>query len=610
MVKKPSPSSRRRSSRLPTRQQVPIQDTWDLSVLFPSDEAWHEALEKWQRQFARLERFRGKLAESADTLAACLECHSSIERAGERLGAYAYLKAAEDQTNSAYQQMLGRFRMVATRAQETASFVRPEILAIPQRTMQQMLQSPSLARFRLLLQRLLRYRRYTLSDKEERLLAMQSDMLSAVPRTFRQLYDADIRFGTVTDERGRQVELTNATFLRFLESPSRKIRRTAFHQYYSHISDHQRTLASLLYGSVQSDVYHARVRGYPSSLAHALFEDNIPESVYHGLIDAVHQHLPVLYRYYELRRKLLRLKSIHHYDTYVPLFPQFQVRRTWDQAVQLLLEALRPLGEEYVRVLGEGLSGRWADRYPNIGKQSGAFSYGIYDSTPFILMNYKPDLLDDVFTLAHEAGHAMHSYYSARHQPFEYYHYSIFVAEVASTFNEELLLDHLVRSANNPHEKAFLINRELDSIRATLFRQTMFAEFEYEIHRAVESGEPLTDQTLRQTYRKLLEKYFGPDFTIDDQLELECLRIPHFYRAFYVYQYATGISAAIALSRRVLEGGARERDQYLEFLCSGCRKFPLELLRDAGVDFRDNSPVHDALEYFRHLLEQLEQLVG
>ncbi len=608
MVKqRSSPSTH--STRLPPRAAIRPEDTWDLSRLYVDDHAWYGALEVFRKQVPELDSFRGHLGDSAQRLACCLSLYSTLQRTAERLGAYAYLKSAEDQTNATYQHMLGRFRIVATEAEERSSFIRPEFLAIPRRTVQQMLRSAELERFRLLLERWLRYRPYTLSAKEERLLAMQSDMVAAVPRTFRQLYDADLKFGWVRDEKGRPAALTNSTFLRFLESPVRSVRRAAFHQYYAQIAAHQRTLASLLYASVQCDVYQARTRGYPSSLAHALFADNIPESVYEGLIRTVEQYLPALYRYYQLRRRLLRLKKIHHYDTYVPLFSRLRIRRSWDQAVQLIVEALRPLGDEYVRILGDGLSDRWADRYPNAGKQSGAFSYGIYDSTPFILMNYKPDVFDDVFTLAHEAGHAMHSYYSAKHQPFEYYHYSIFVAEVASTFNEELLFNHMFQHASSRQEKAYLVHRELDSIRTTLFRQTMFAAFEKKIHAIVESGEPLTDVTLRTTYRELLDKYFGADFTIDEELELECLRIPHFYRAFYVYQYATGIAAAIALSRRVLEGGPQERLAYLDFLRSGCRKFPLKLLQDAGVDLTDGRPVQAALEYFEHLVGELEKLL-
>jgi oligoendopeptidase F len=587
-----------------------VEYTWDLSSLFTSDEAWEETFSQWQSLFSRYDPYRGKLAQSPGTLAECLRLDSHVERMGERLGAYAYLKAAEDQTNNTYQRLLGRYRAAATQAGEKSSFIRPEILAIPASRMNRFLRDPLLAPYRLLLERLLRYRPYTLSDKEERLLAMQGDMASALPRSFRQLHDADLKFGYVRDERGRRIQLTNATFTQLLHSPSRAVRRRAFHQYYAQFAGHKHVLASLLFGSIQTDVYYAKVRGYPSALAQALFADDVPISVYDRLIQAVHEYLPALHRYYELRRRVMRLARIHHYDTYAPLLPQWQRQVAWENAVEMILSALRPLGDDYVNVLRQGFQQRWCDRYPNAGKQSGAFSYGTYDAHPYILINYRPTVFDDVFTLAHEAGHSMHSYLSARHQPFEYYHYTIFVAEVASTFNEELLLHFLLQQAQSEEERAYLISRELDAIRTTIYRQTMFAEFEKITHELAEAGEPLTEELFTKKYRELLERYFGPEFTLDEELALECFRIPHFYRAFYVYKYATGMSAAIALSQRVLQGGAAEREAYLNFLKAGCTKFPLDLLRDAGVDMADAQPVRDALRYFEKLVEQLEQLLG
>jgi oligoendopeptidase F len=336
----------------------------------------------------------------------------------------------------------------------------------------------------------------------------------------------------------------------------------------------------------------------------------VPMSVYENLIQSVHDNLPTLHRYYDVRRRALKLKDIHHYDTYVPIFSDVSKKHTWDQAVEVVVEALEPRGEQYTRELERGLTtARWCDRYPNAGKQSGAFSYGTYDAEPYIMMNYQPDVLDHVFTLAHEAGHSMHSYFSAKNQPFQYYGYTIFVAEVASTFNEQLLLKHMIARAKNKKEKAYLINHAIDEIRGTIIRQTMFAEFEKIIHALVEAGEPLTVDTLRREYRKLLDLYFGPDFAIDPELELECLRIPHFYRAFYVYKYATGLSAAIALSERVTRGGKEELDAYLSFLKGGCSKYPLDLLRDAGVDMETPEPVNAAMGRFGQLVEELDELV-
>ena len=434
-------------------------------------------------------------------------------------------------------------------------------------------------------------------------------MASAASNAFRQLNDADLRFGEIEDHTGVKIELSHATFGQLLISPDRKVRRGAFNQYYAQFSAHENTLAATLCGSVQRDVYYSRARDYSSSLEAALFPDNVPVEVYNNLISAVRDSLPSVHHYLDVRKRKMGLKDLHHYDTYVPILSDLEKHHTWDQAVEVVIESLAPLGSEYTSVLAEGLRGRWADRYPNRGKQSGAFSCGSFDGDPYILMNYKPQVLNDVFTLTHEAGHSMHSWHSARSQPFQYYNYTIFVAEVASTFNEQLLTEYLLNRAADDNERAYLINNELDSIRATVVRQTMFAEFEKRTHEMAEAGEPLTVDSFRSVYRELLEDYFGPDFVIDKTLELECFRIPHFYRAFYVYKYATGLSAAVALSRRVLEGGRQELDDYRQFLAGGCSKDPLDLLRDAGVDMSSPEPVATTLERFRVLTDELDQLL-
>ncbi len=595
--------------KLPSRDEVQPADTWDLSSLFADDQAWEQAFRKWERRIPGFQRFCGRLGTDAATLAACLKFDCEVDRLGERLGCYAHLKAAEDQADSRYQAMLARFQNVATRAGEAASFIRPEILAIPAAKMSRFCESKELKPYGLLLQRVLRFKKHTLGKKEEELLAMQGEMAQTASKAFRQLHDADLKFGLVTNEHGDQVELGNATFLQLLHSPQRNVRRAAFGQYYQQFQAHENTLAATLSGSIHNDVYYARARGYDSSLAAALFPDNVPPAVYENLIQAVRGRLPAVHRYYDLRRRKMRLKDIHHYDTYVPILPQQSVRHTWDEAVQVVLDALQPLGDEYTAALAGGLRGRWCDRYPNRGKQSGAFSSGSFDADPYILMNYKPDVLEDVFTLAHEAGHSMHSYYSARHQPFQYYSYTIFVAEVASTFHEQLLCQHMLQRADDAQQRAYLINREIDSIRATIVRQTMFAEFEKLTHEMAEAGQPLTVRTIKDVYRSLLEQYFGPDFALDDELALECFRIPHFYRAFYVYKYATGLSAAVALSRRVLAGGPQELNDYLSFLQAGCSKDPLDLLRDAGVEMASPVPVETALVHFEQLVAELDQLL-
>lgn len=595
--------------RLPARSRVKTDDTWDLSSLYASDEDWQKDLKKLKNRIPKFAQFKGRLGEGPSVLEKCLKFDSDFDRLAERLGVYAFLKTTEDQANGDHQNMMGQFQNVASRAAEEASFIRPELLSLSSSKLKKLIQSPLLKHYRLTLERLVRSKPHTLGDREEQLLAMQSEMSQTASRAFRQLLDADMKFGVVKNEQGEQIELSNATFSQLLVSPSRKVRKDAFVTYYQQFEGHENTLAATLNGSIQKDVYYARARGYDSALHAALFPDNVPQSVYDKLISSVHRNLPALHRYYDLRRRKMKLKDIHHYDTYVPILSNLESKYTWKQAVKVIIEALQPLGEEYCSVLEAGLNGRWCDRYPNQGKQSGAFSCGSFDGDPYILMNYQPTVLNDVFTLAHEAGHSMHSYLSAKHQPYEYYDYKIFVAEVASTFNEELLSHHLLSQSNDKKQRAYLINREIDDIRGTIFRQTMFAEFEKITHGMAEAGEPLTLQAFKSVYRDLLEKYFGPQFALDEQLSLECLRIPHFYRAFYVYKYATGLSAAIALSQRVLTGGEVELQDYLNFLQSGCSKDPLDLLRDAGVDMEKPKPVNTALKYFEKLVDELDDLL-
>jgi oligoendopeptidase F len=595
--------------KLPPRSAVKSSDCWNLTSLFKSDAQWETAFKKWEAEIPRYAEFAGRLGESAKKLAECLEFDLKFDRAGERLGTYAHLKTAEDTANSAYQRMMGRYEHAASEVGQAASFIRPEIMAIPSAKVKKFLAAPELAPHRLTLERMLRYKPHTLGKSEEKLLAMQSEMADTSNHVFRQLNDADLKFGTLKNEKGETVELSIASFSVFLHSPKRSVRKQAFHQLYEQYQAHENTLAATLSGSMKRDVFYAKAREFPTAREAALFADNVPVAVYDNLIEAVHRYLPALYRYYELRRRKMRIPDIHHYDTYVPILSDLDTKHTWSQAVKLVVESLEPLGSEYCGVLERGMNDGWCDRYPNQGKQSGAFSSGTYDSDPYIMMNYQPEVLDHVFTLAHEAGHSMHTYYSSHTQPYQYYNYPIFVAEVASTFNEQLLSRRMMASAKSDRERAYLVNRDIDEIRGTIVRQTMFAEFEKITHAHVESGEPLTVERFKGVYRELLDRYFGPDFAIDNSLALECFRIPHFYRAFYVYKYATGLSAAIALSQRVTSGGPRELDDYLTFLKGGCSKWPLDLLRDAGVDMQKPEPVETALAHFERLVEELEELL-
>jgi len=595
--------------RLPKRSSVKAADTWDLSTLCASDTAWEEEFKKLDKMVSGYAKFQGKLGEGAKTLAACLKFDLEFDRLADKVGSYAFLRSAEDQTDNASQTMVGRYQNLAMRSSQAASYIRPELLSLPDAKLNEYLAAKELQPYKLMLERIVRYKPHTLTAREEEILAMQGEMAGAAGKAFRQLLDSDLKFGLIKNDKGEQVELSNATFGSLLVSPNRSVRKKAFHQYYEQFQGHENTLAATLAGSIHKDVYYSKVRNYKSALEGALFPDKVPTAVYDNLIASVRRNLPAVHKYYDVRRRKMKLKDIHHYDTYVPILSDLEVKRTWKQAVKLVIESLQPLGSEYCAVLEEGLSGRWCDRYPNLGKNSGAFSSGTYDSWPFILMNYKPEVFNDVFTLTHEAGHSMHSWHSAKHQPYQYYSYVIFVAEVASTFNELLLSDHLLKQAKDKRQRAYLINRELDDMRGTIIRQTMFAEFEKMTHEMAEAGEPLTVQAFKSAYRKLLEAYFGPEFAIDDELSLECFRIPHFYRAFYVYKYATGMSAAIALSQRVLGGGLKELKQYIGFLSGGCSKDPLDLLRDAGVDMESPEPVDAALSHFAALVDELDDLL-
>ncbi|MBQ9239614.1 MAG: oligoendopeptidase F, partial [Treponema sp.] len=449
---------------------------------------------------------------------------------------------------------------------------------------------------------------HILSEREERLLSLQGESASTAGKTFSLLTNSDMDFGTITVD-GKALPLTQSTWSSFMEHPDRAIRKKAYDQFYGVFEQHTQTLASLYAGSVAQDVFVTRARGYASCLEKALYHDKVPRAVYHNLIDSVHKNLPTLHRYYALRKKALGLSELRHYDVYVPLVPSVETHTSYDEAVELCRAALSPLGTEYTDTLCTGLLDGWVDRYENKGKRSGAFSSGGYTGYPYIMLNYKEDVLRDVFTMAHEGGHSMHSWYAVRNNPYLHYSYTIFEAEIASTFNEALLFDYLLKNASGTDKKAYLLAMRAGDILATLHRQTMFAEYELKAHELVEQGTPLSADTLRKLYRGLLEQYFGPDMVFEATSDLEGLRIPHFYGAFYVYKYATGIAAALALSKRVTQGGAAEREAYFAFLKSGGARYPIESVRIAGVDMERPEPIQDALDTFADIVSQLEAVL-
>jgi oligoendopeptidase F len=593
---------------VPTRDQVPVADTWDLTQLYATPTDWQAAFEIVQRDFPNAAQWKGRVGESAATLRAVLDFDRELSLHIERLGHYASLLTSGDSSNAEHLAREAQFENLLTRIGEATAFVAPEIQAIDDATFDTFLKEPQLADWVITLRKQRRYKPHTLTANEERLLALGSSALRGHGDTFSQLTDVDMVFGKVADENGVERELTQSSYSSFLVKRDGDTRRRAFKQFYAEFDAHKFTVASTLANSIKADVFTARARNYPSAREAALFSDDMPVSVYDNLISTVRANLPTLHRYYALRRRLLKLDEIHQYDTYVPIVDNIETDIPWDAACDKVLAALAPLGREYTTTLGAGLRGRWCDRYENKGKRSGAFSSSSFGNPPFILMNYKHDVFAEVYTLAHEAGHSMHTWYAQRTQRFQDYNYPIFLAEVASTFNEELLTHHLLAETTDPRMRAYLINRQIDDIRGTIYRQTMFAEFEKLTHAMEEAGEPLTLESFRATYRGLLDAYFGPDFAIDSELELECMRIPHFYRAFYVYKYATGLSAAVALAQQVLGGGDVER--YLGFLRSGGTRMPLPTLAEAGVDMSQPAPIAAALAVFAQRVEELESLLG
>ncbi|MEY2555009.1 MAG: oligoendopeptidase [Verrucomicrobiota bacterium] len=593
----------------PTRAEISESDKWDLARLFADVGKWQEDFAWVQKSYPRIKEWKGKIGESARNLAECLEFEKELDLKLERLYHFASLQLAEDSANTEYLARVGQIQNLLTKIGEAFAFVVPEIQAIDDQTFTKFIADPALADWRIKLDKIRRLKPHVLSEPEERILALGAAALSGYDDTFSQLTDVDMKFGVLVDDTGREKPLTQSSFGSFLVKRNPDLRKRAFEQFYTEFQDHQYTLASSLAYSVKADVFRARSRNYSSSLEAALFPDAVPVSVYEGLIKSVRTNVAPLFRYFELRRRVLGLKELHHYDTYVPMVAEIETHISFDQAVEDVVTAMRPLGKEYVDVLESGLRGRWCDRYETKGKRSGAFSSGSYGAPPYILMNYKEDVFADIYTLAHEAGHSMHTWFSQKSQKYQDYDYPIFLAEVASTFNEELLTHHLLEQTRDPKMRAYIINRQIDDIRGTLFRQTMFAEFEKVIHEIEENGDGLTLDTFKSEYRKLLTGYFAENFVIDPQLDLECLRIPHFYGAFYVYKYATGISAAMALSEKVLHSDAGSIDAYLRFLKSGGSKFPLETLKTAGVDMTTASPIESTLRLFERRLGELEELL-
>ena len=602
---------------IPARKDVPAKDKWDLSSIYKSDDEWEAALKSIPELTAKAASYKGRLGSSADTLLSALRELEAANLAMETVYHYASLQHEADEDDTAATDRDGRAMMAYTQMQAELSFVDPEIQEIDEEKLRSWITQPGFENYRVYIEKLLHFKKYILSEKEERILSLAMQPAQTAETAFSVLTNVDMNktFGMVNDG-GEEKQLTETTWGLFMHSQNRKVREEAYKKFYAKYEEHQNTIAALYAGSVNQDVFSMRARGYSSSLEQALYGNKVPLSVYHNLIDCVHKNLPALHDYYKLRRQMLGLAEgeLRHYDVYVPLVKSVETKTSYEEAVEICRNALAPLGKEYTDRLCDGLLNGWADRYENIGKRSGAFSSGCYVGNPYILLNYNEENIRDVFTMAHEGGHSMHSWYSVHNNPFMSYDYTIFEAEVASTFNEELVFEYLLKEADKKGKdgiemKKYLLAMRADDILATLYRQTMFAEFELKAHELVENGTPLTAELLRKIYRELLELYFGPEMHFESNSDMEGLRIPHFYSAFYVYKYATGISAALALAKRVTNGGDAEREDYFKFLKSGGSRYPIESLKVAGVDMSQTGPVQDACDEFKKIIADLEKLL-
>lgn len=599
-----------------TRDEVLAQDCWNVEALYPNLEEWQTAFyhfvkDRHQKPYwPTLASLRGTLDQGANRLKATLEELFKIDRTLTKLYTYAHLRHDENIINPTFKKTFDEIVAIAHACAQETAWIQPELISLSDELLSKYLKDPLLADYHFYLEQSVRAKKHTLSPESEMLIAQAGQALQTASKAFRALNDADFQFGTVRDSLGDHKQLTHGNYALYIRDHDRVLRKNALENYHNHYKAYENTLCELLTGQVQNHHFQSQVRHYPSCLDASLFPKNISTSVYDALIHAVNSEIGVLHRYMELRKKVLGLDELHAYDLYVPLTSSVDIKMSYDEAVEVVIESVAPLGTEYQNILHQGLKkDGWVDRYENKNKRSGAYSSGCYDSMPYVLMNYK-NLLRDVFTLAHEAGHSMHSYYSNHHQPFHYSGYPIFLAEVASTFNEDLLTRLLMERCTDPQEKIFLLNQKVEDVRGTLFRQTMFAEFELLIHKLVEQGTPLTPQLLNQEYHKLNEKYFGPAVVVDACLDSEWSRIPHFYYNFYVYQYATGISAALHLAEKVCSGDAQDRQAYLNFLKAGSSKYPIDILKIAGVDMESPLPVRSAIHKMEQDITELEALLA
>ncbi|CQR47995.1 Oligoendopeptidase F, plasmid [Paraliobacillus sp. PM-2] len=597
------------NQKLQTRDQVSVEKTWRLEDIFSTDESWEMELKELKKEIPKIQDYQGKLAEEAINLYDLLVLQDEISERIGKLYTYAHMRYDQDTTNSFYQALNAKAENLLTLAASKMSFIVPEILQIEESKLEQFFKDvPKLEHYRQALAEITRRRDHVLSKKEEALLAEVSEVTDNASQTFGMLNNADLTFPTIEDDKGNKVELTHGRYLNFLESDQQSVRKNAFKAMYNTYGNFINTFASTLSGAVKKHNFNAKVRKYQSAREAALDNNKIPEKVYDNLVETINDRIDLLHRYVSLRKRVLDVEELHMYDLYTPLIKDVSMKYSYEEAQAHVLKGLAPLGEEYVSRLKEGFENRWIDVEENKGKRSGAYSSGTYGTNPYVLMNWQ-DNLNNLFTLAHELGHSLHSYYTRENQAFRYGDYSIFVAEVASTCNEALLNEYLINQTNDDKEKLFLLNHFLEGFRGTVFRQTMFAEFEHLIHKQAQDGEALTPDKLTEMYYTLNKKYFGEEITIDEEIGLEWARIPHFYYNYYVYQYATGYAAAQSLASQILTEKEPAVERYLGFLKAGSSDYPIEVLKQAGVDMTEKTPIMQALKVFEEKLDEMEQLL-
>ncbi len=589
------------------RNEIEDKFKWSLEHLYESDELWEKELETVSKKMQEITKFKNTLHTSSQALLGCLNLCDEISITADRLYVYSNMRLHQDSTNSFYQAQSTKAEMLMVDLMGITSFINPEISSINTEQIETfMKEEPSLKVFTHYLENITRKKNHILTPAEEEILAKTGEISTTAEDIFGMFNNADIKFKPIKNEKGEEMPMTKGRYVTFMESNDVNTRKAAFESLYESYISHKNTLAQTYFSSVKKDVFYAKVRKYPSALEEALHDDNIPVKVYDNLISSVEKHLPLMHRYISIRKKLLGVEELHVYDLYAPLVAEADVKISYEDAKSKVLKALEPMGEEYIKALKEGFNGGWIDIYENEGKRGGAYSWGTYSGHPYVLLNHA-DNINSMFTLAHEMGHALHSYFTWKKQPYIYSGHKIFVAEVASTFNEALLMEYMLKTTEDKTAKRYLINYFLEQFKGTFFRQSMFAEFERTTHEMVEKGQPLTCEGLCEIYRNLNKKYFGDGIVLDEQIDMEWARIPHFYNAFYVYQYATGYSAAIALSRKVLTQGKPAVDKYLDFLSKGTSQYSIDLLKDAGVDMTTCQPFDNAMEVFKNLLDEMEK---